>query len=154
MYWGRGGRGEVGVCGWMRGGGGGSESIFACHRSQKMSQITNHRLWVLHNHRELNLAITDHREYLCHRSESFICFFTNHRLKKKITITNHRKRSCTPAINVTCYTVKRLIKCPKREIWAATWQNKQSDWAPSEDSDQPGHRPRLIGVFAMRLMGS
>ena len=24
-------------------------------------------------------------------------------------------------------------------IWAATWQNQQSDCAPSEDSDQPGH---------------
>ena len=26
--------------------------------------------------------------------------------------------------------------------------------APSEDSDQPGHLPSLIRVFAMRLMGS
>ena len=25
-----------------------------------------------------------------------------------------------------------------RNIWAATWQNQQSDCAPSEDSDQPG----------------
>ena len=25
--------------------------------------------------------------------------------------------------------------------WAATWQNQQSDCAPSEDSDQPGIRP-------------
>ena len=23
--------------------------------------------------------------------------------------------------------------------WAATWQNQQSECAPSEDSDQPGH---------------
>ena len=27
--------------------------------------------------------------------------------------------------------------------WAATWQNQQSDCAPSEDSDQPGHPRRL-----------
>ena len=27
--------------------------------------------------------------------------------------------------------------------WAATWQNQQSDCAPSEDSDQPGHPPSL-----------
>ena len=40
------------------------------------------------------------------------------------------------------------------EIWAATWQNQQSDSAPSEDSDQPGHPPSLIRVFAVRLMGS
>ena len=25
--------------------------------------------------------------------------------------------------------------------WAASWQNQQSDCAPSEDSGQPGHRP-------------
>ena len=28
--------------------------------------------------------------------------------------------------------------------WAATWQNQQSDSAPSEDSDQPGHPPSQI----------
>ena len=39
-------------------------------------------------------------------------------------------------------------------IWAATWQNQQSECAPSEDSDQPGHPPSLIRVFAMRSMGS
>ena len=39
-------------------------------------------------------------------------------------------------------------------LWAATWQNQQSVCAPSEDSDQSGHPPRLIRVFAMRLMGS
>ena len=39
-------------------------------------------------------------------------------------------------------------------IWAATWQNQQSDFAPSEDSDQPGHPPSLISVFAVCLMRS
>ena len=29
-----------------------------------------------------------------------------------------------------------------------------NDCAPSEDSDQPGHPPSLIRVFAVRLMGS
>ena len=32
--------------------------------------------------------------------------------------------------------------------WATTWQNPQSDRAPSECSDQPGHPPSLIRVFA------
>ena len=36
-------------------------------------------------------------------------------------------------------------------IWAATWQNQQNECAPSEDSDQPGHPPRLIRVFAVRM---
>ena len=36
--------------------------------------------------------------------------------------------------------------------WAATRQNQQSECAPSEDSDQPGHLPSLIWVFAVRMM--
>ena len=36
-------------------------------------------------------------------------------------------------------------------MWAATWQNQQCGCAPSEDSDQPGHPPSLIRVFAVRL---
>ena len=38
-----------------------------------------------------------------------------------------------------------------RMIWAMTWQNQQSDCAPSEDTDQPGHLPSLIRVFAVRM---
>ena len=37
------------------------------------------------------------------------------------------------------------------KIWAASWQNQQNDCAPSEDSDQPGHPPRLIKVFDGRM---
>ena len=37
------------------------------------------------------------------------------------------------------------------DIWTATWQNQQSGCAPSEDSDQPGHPPSLIRVFAVRM---
>ena len=35
-------------------------------------------------------------------------------------------------------------------IWAATWPNQQNGCATSEDSDQPGHPPSLIRVFAVR----
>ena len=38
-----------------------------------------------------------------------------------------------------------------QNIWAAIWQNQPSDCAPSEDSDQPGHPPSLIRVFAVRM---
>ena len=31
-------------------------------------------------------------------------------------------------------------------------RNQQSECAPIEDSDQPGHPPSLIGVFAVRSM--
>ena len=34
---------------------------------------------------------------------------------------------------------------------AASWQNRQSECAPSEDSHQPGHPPSLIRVFAVRM---
>ena len=34
-------------------------------------------------------------------------------------------------------------------IWAASWQNQQCGCAPNEDSDQPGHPPSLIRVFAV-----
>ena len=36
-------------------------------------------------------------------------------------------------------------------IWAVTWQNQQNGCAPSEDSDQPGHPPSLISVFAVHM---
>ena len=32
--------------------------------------------------------------------------------------------------------------------WAASWQNQQCGYALSEDSDQPGHPPSLIKIFA------
>ena len=35
--------------------------------------------------------------------------------------------------------------------WAASWQNQQSECVPSQDSDQPGHPPSLIRVFAVRM---
>ena len=38
-----------------------------------------------------------------------------------------------------------------KSTWAATWQNQQNHFAPSEDSNQPGHPPSLIRVFAVRM---
>ena len=38
--------------------------------------------------------------------------------------------------------------------WATTWQNQQNECASSEDSDKPGHLPRLIRVFAVHSVGS
>ena len=52
------------------------------------------------------------------------------------------------------WSVFRLYIILCRSKWATTWQNQQNDCAPSEDSDQPGHPPSLIRVFAVRLMGS
>ena len=38
--------------------------------------------------------------------------------------------------------------------WATTWQSQQSECVPREDSDQTGHPPNLIRVFAVRSIGS
>ena len=38
--------------------------------------------------------------------------------------------------------------------WATSWQNQQCGCARSEDSDLPRHPSSLIGVFALRSMGS
>ena len=43
-----------------------------------------------------------------------------------------------------------MIQTPKIK-WAASWQNNKMACAPSEDSDQPGHPPSLIRVFAVRM---
>ena len=45
-------------------------------------------------------------------------------------------------------------KANSKQNWAASWQNQQNDCAPSEDSDQPGHPPSLMRVFAVRSIGS
>ena len=42
---------------------------------------------------------------------------------------------------------KKDVNCK----WAVTWQNQQSECVPSEDSDQPGHPPSLIRIFAVRM---
>ena len=51
-------------------------------------------------------------------------------------IKQYRPRSL-----IRTYTVCHLFY-----IWAGTWQNQQSERAPSEDSDQPGHPPSLISL--------
>ena len=45
----------------------------------------------------------------------------------------------------------RILAQAAVQICAASWQNQESDCAPSEDSDQPGHPPILIRAFAVRM---
>ena len=47
-----------------------------------------------------------------------------------------------------------LLEGDFNTIWAASWQNQQSGYAPNEDLDQPGHPPSLLRAFAVRSMGS
>ena len=48
-------------------------------------------------------------------------------------------------------TSAATVNCLKVNKWATTWQNQQSECAPSKDSDQPGHPPSLIRVFAVHM---
>ena len=64
-------------------------------------------------------------------------------------------------ISCHCTLAERTIRCSRNnlsvlrnKIWATSWQNQQSECAPSLDSDQPGHPPSLIRVFAVRSVGS
>ena len=54
----------------------------------------------------------------------------------------------------TCVECSAKYFAIRNLMWATTWQNQQNECAPSEDSDQPGHPPSLIRVFAVRSMGS
>ena len=51
----------------------------------------------------------------------------------------------------TTHTVLVLHYSGQQLKWASTWQNQQNGCAPSEDSDQPGHLPSLIWVFAVHM---
>ena len=47
-----------------------------------------------------------------------------------------------------CFTLCRPGCLCSLDIWAASWQNKQNDCTPSEDSEHP---PSPIRVFAVRM---
>ena len=56
------------------------------------------------------------------------------------------------SLNVSHYEcIGWFMKFWKMNRWSALWKKQQqNDCAPSEDSDQPGHPPSLIRVFAVR----
>ena len=37
------------------------------------------------------------------------------------------------------------------QYWRQTWQNQQTECAPTKDSHQPGHLPSLIRVFTVNM---
>ena len=67
---------------------------------------------------------------LINQSSFALCLFILYKQNKK---------------HCTCYTIVLQTK------WATKWQNQQSDCAPSKDTDQPGHLPSLIRVFAVSM---
>ena len=95
-------------------------------------------------------------------SANKLCHLSVRRLSCNIAWTSivHRCLNlCWPkngSSKASCGKCKNYIMEPMicMIIWAATWQNQQCGCAPSEDSDQPGHPPSLISVFAVCLMGN
>ena len=71
-----------------------------------------------------------------------------------LRLLNSTWNECQNQSRLEGETKEKPSKDVREYIWAATWQNQQTECAPSEDSDQPGHPPSLIRVFAVRLMGS
>ena len=79
--------------------------------------------------------------------------------KLDIAFFHDRRHFCTLEQNAV-YTVTQHLTSRHwhwhedflgMNIWATTWQNQQNECAPSEDSDQPGHPPSLITIFAVRM---
>ena len=51
--------------------------------------------------------------------------------------------------NFPALTARLSTSFGHRTIWVVTRKKQQNECAPSEDSDQPGHPPSLIRVFAV-----
>ena len=66
-------------------------------------------------------------------------------------LTSNFEMSNSLASLPRCSSIKAILCATKLTICVETWQNKQNECAPSEDSDQPGHLPSLIRVFAVRM---
>ena len=66
-------------------------------------------------------------------------------LQRTSAQTSHFKRLLTWTMWMLWIFVSGVI------VWATSWQNQRNDCAPSEDSDQPVHPPRLMRVFAVRM---
>ena len=59
---------------------------------------------------------------------------------------------CVMVVKVAIMMLKMVCHNAKQnKTWATICQNQQSACAPSEDSDQPGHPPSLIRVFAVQM---
>ena len=73
----------------------------------------------------------------------------------KLFVCNTLNRWCAGVdfMDVSLKEIKKIQETnnPCRMKRAATWQNQQTECVPSEDSDEPGHPPSLIRVFAIRM---
>ena len=117
------------------------------------------------------LPIEKQRFFFSHSPRAKIFFFQD---KAKTKYFFSKQHICSKCIlldlyvrvflepNIHGYIVYMFVYTCILDIWVrvymsrdmtkpATWQNQQNGCAPSEDSDQPGHPPSLIRVFAVRM---
>ena len=77
------------------------------------------------------------------------------RKKKQKSAERRRKEKLKKGSKLLKITLRMLnIGIPIKKIycnWATAWQTNKMTSAPSEASDQPGHPPSLIWVFAVRM---
>ena len=89
-------------------------------------------------------CLQNHRHFLTRSSYIPVRYVVKYRRKVFVWVEMY-SYSFTSGKTYLVIQIWRIVK------WATTWQNQQSDCAPSEYSDQPGHPPSLIKVFAVRM---
>ena len=125
--------------------------------------------WLVHYRNRLNISFYSDPSRILHNAPKTLVKHDNvgYIVPKWISVTSLSATFTTMAgymlicciINADSQTPNRTVQTLDRTIiqsmsadnWATSWQNKQNDGAPSEDSDQPKHPPSLIRVFAVRM---
>ena len=91
-------------------------------------------------------------------NQALYVLYSLHHLTIYINLRNWTSFTSAICVKAGCFSVldsqNNNNNKPCKDNCATTWQNQQSDCTPSEDSDQPGHPPSLISIFAVRSMGS
>ena len=127
--------------GWR--GGGGLKRFYACATLAQCSVVSGSE--TLHNYLRLHWVVLD-KFYLYGASPIKLCE-PRHDKTNKVTVRPAKTQislGIRPVWSESSLDAQSLCWfCHVRD-----WQNQQSDCAPSEDSDQPGHPPSLIRVFA------
>ena len=114
-----------------------------------MSQLM--RLWYLSHRRPAKAQASLHIHAVLQEPSLFACMKYGNRRRVRPKIRHLASlEGCACAFEEWVYGGQKYHNLMTWLKWAATWQNQQNECAPSKDSDQPGHPPSQIGVFAVR----
>ena len=126
-------------------GGGGGRRGGGCVFSLRFSSIEKQRFFFSHSQRA---------KILFSGQSKNIFFSKQHICSNCILLDLYVRVFLEP--NIHGYIVYMFVYTCILDIWARVYMsrdmtNQQNGCAPSEDSDQPGHPPILIRVFAVRM---